>query len=149
MDEFTQTSDPSVYAIGDCSNHPSKLYQRRVRLESVQNAVDQAKTTAKSICGDPEIYDQAPWFWSDQYDVKLQIAGLNSGYDQVITRDGEQTGSTSFWYYREGKLLAVDALNFPKAYMVGKRIIEAGKSVGSDLVADPVVDIKDLMNAAK
>ncbi len=97
------------------------------------------------MMGEEVAYVAKPWFWSDQYDVKLQIAGLNTGYDQVITRPGDKEGAVSFWYYQGDTLLAVDAANDPRAYMIGKRLIEAGKSPERALVADPATPLKSLM----
>ena len=130
-DGMGRTSDPAIWAAGDCASLP---YQgRRIRLESVQNAIDQAEAVAKNILGANESYDPKPWFWSDQYDLKLQIAGLNAGYDAVHTRPGEG-GAESFWYYAGERLIAVDAMNDPRAYMVGKRLIEMGKSPAPERV---------------
>ena len=136
-----RTSDPHIWAAGDCASFP---YQGgRIRLESVGNAIDQAELVAENILGADRDYRAKPWFWSDQYDVKLQIAGLNTGYNRVITRpDG---AGLSIWYYAGARLLAVDAMNDPRAYMVGKRLIEAGRSPDPALVADPATDLKALM----
>jgi len=136
-----RTSDPRIWAAGDCASFP---YQGgRIRLESVGNAIDQAELVAENILGADRDYSAKPWFWSDQYDVKLQIAGLNTGYDRVITRpDG---AGLSIWYYAGARLLAVDAMNDPRAYMVGKRLIEAGRSPDPALVSDPATDLKALM----
>ena len=90
-------------------------------------------------------YQPMPWFWSDQYDVKLQIAGFNNGYDHVVTRPGEKGGAVSFWYYNKASLLAVDAANDPRAYMIGKRLIEAGKSPAINVIEDPKTDLKALL----
>ncbi len=90
-------------------------------------------------------YIAKPWFWSDQYDVKLQIAGLNTGYDNIVTRPGDKDGSVSFWYYQGDTLLAVDAMNEPRAYMVGKRLVEGGKSPDKAAVADPETELKALL----
>jgi 3-phenylpropionate/trans-cinnamate dioxygenase ferredoxin reductase subunit len=136
-----RTSDPSVWAAGDCASLPYK--GGRIRLESVQNAIYQAEAVAKNILGAGEDYVPHPWFWSDQYDVKLQIAGLNIGYDRVVVRDGG--AARSHWYYKGDTLLAVDAMNDPRGYMIGKRLIEAGKSPASDLVGDPEADLKPLL----
>ncbi|TMV06837.1 NAD(P)/FAD-dependent oxidoreductase [Ruegeria sediminis] len=139
-----RTSDPAIWAAGDCASFPYR--GRRIRLESVPNAIDQAELVAQNMLGAGKDYVAQPWFWSDQYDVKLQIAGLNAGYDRVVTRRGE--GQTiSFWYYRGDELLAVDAMNDPRAYMVGKRLIEAGKTADPVLVADPDADLKPLLKA--
>ena len=138
-----QTSDPNIWSAGDCASFPYK--GERIRLESVGNAIDQAEVVAENIMGASKDYVAKPWFWSDQYDCKLQIAGLNTGYDQVVTRQGEN--SVSYWYYKENQLVALDAMNDPRAYMVGKRLIEAGKSPAQDAVGNPETDLKELLKA--
>ena len=138
-----RTSDPSIFAAGDCASFPYR--GSRIRLESVPNAIDQAEVVARNMMGEDVEYVAKPWFWSDQYDVKLQIAGLNAGYDTVVTRPGDRDGSVSFWYYKGDELLAVDAANDPRAYMIGKRLIEGGKSPDRASVADTSVDLKSLM----
>ena len=138
-----RTSVEGIWAAGDCASFPYR--GERIRLESVPNAIDQAELVAENIMGAGKDYAAKPWFWSDQYDVKLQIAGLNAGYDTVVTRPGEKPGDASFWYYRGEALLAVDAANEPRSYMVGKRLIEAGKSPAKDAVADPGVELKTLL----
>jgi 3-phenylpropionate/trans-cinnamate dioxygenase ferredoxin reductase subunit len=142
-DTLGQTSDPYIWAAGDCASLPYR--GGRIRLESVQNAIDQAETVAENILGAARAYCPMPWFWSDQYDVKLQIAGLNTGYDRVITRTGEKPGAISFWYYHATTLLAVDAANDPRAYMIGKRLIAAGISPAPATIADPQTDLKGLL----
>ncbi len=137
-----RTSAPHVWAAGDCASFPYK--GGRIRLESVPNAIDQAECVAENIMGAGKDYIAKPWFWSDQYDIKLQIAGLNTGYDTVVTRKGEGD-SVSFWYYAGDTLLAVDAMNAPRDYMIGKRLIEGGKSPAPALIADPETDMKALM----
>lgn len=139
-----RTSAPDVWAAGDCASFPYK--GSRIRLESVPNAIDQAEVVAENMLGAEKDYVATPWFWSDQYDVKLQIAGLNSGYDQVVTRQGEGQ-QVSFWYYNSGRLVAVDAMNDPRAYMIAKRLIEAGKSADPAMVADPEANLKALLKA--
>jgi 3-phenylpropionate/trans-cinnamate dioxygenase ferredoxin reductase subunit len=137
------TSDPAIWAVGDCASFP---YQGgRLRLESVPNAIDMAECVAGNIMGAETEYVPKPWFWSDQYDVKLQIAGLNTGYDRIVTRKAGT--ATSFWYYRGDRLLAVDAMNDPRAYMVGKRLIEAGKTADARIVADSTADLKSLLTS--
>jgi len=111
-------------------------------LESVPNAIDQGEAAADAIMGGTEPYIAKPWFWSDQYDVKLQIAGLNTGYDRVVTRDSD--GPVSYWYYKGNQLLAVDAMNDPRSYMMGKRWIEAGKSPSPDDVENTDLELKNL-----
>ncbi len=136
------TSDPHIWAAGDCASFPHALGQ--IRLESVQNAIDQAELVAENIMGAGRDYVPMPWFWSDQYDCKLQIAGLNTGYDAIVTR-GDTGGAVSFWYYRGDDLLSVDAMNDPRAYMVGKRLIEMGRSPDKAAVADPATELKALL----
>ncbi len=136
-----RTSDPSIWAAGDCASFPYK--GNRIRLESVQNAIDQAECVAENMLGAGKDYIPQPWFWSDQYDVKLQIAGLNTGYDRIITRGSGDV--VSFWYYAGDRLLAVDAMNDARAYMIGKRLIEAGKSPDPAIIADAEADLKPLL----
>jgi len=138
-----QTSDPHIYAAGDCASTP--LNGAQVRIESVGNAIDQAQIAAVNMMGGAEAYTPKPWFWSDQFDVKLQIAGLNTGYDHVAVRG--EGASVSHWYYMGNTLLAVDAMNDPRAYMVGKRLIEAGKSPAAEMVADVSIELKTIMAA--
>jgi len=138
-----QTSNPNIFAAGDCASTP--LNGAQVRIESVGNAIDHAEIVAVNMMGGVETYTPKPWFWSDQFDVKLQIAGLNTGYDRVVVRGGG--ASVSHWYYRENTLLAVDAMNDPRAYMVGKRLIEAGKSPTAAMVGDQSIDLKTIMAA--
>lgn len=138
-----RTSIPNIWAAGDCASFPYK--GGRIRLESVPNAIDQAEVIAQNIMGADRDYSAKPWFWSDQFDVKLQIAGLNVGYDDVITRQGDKDGMVSFWYYKGDQLLAVDAMNDPRGYMIGKRIIEAGKTLPKAAAGDPATDLKPFM----
>ena len=136
-----QTSQSKIWAAGDCASFP---YQgERIRLESVPNAIDQAEVVAANMLGAQKAYHATPWFWSDQYDVKLQISGLNQGFENVVTRIGE--AGRSHWYYKAGQVLAVDAMNDPRAYMVAKRLIEVGKTADPALVADPGSDLKALL----
>jgi len=128
VNEFTQTSDPEIYAVGDCSNHPSFIYNRRIRLESVPNAMAQAKIAAKSICGEDVAYDQLPWFWSDQYDVKLQTAGLLEGYDDHQVEGDFEKQKFSVSYFKNGKLIALDAINSPAEFMKSKKRIVSAAS---------------------
>jgi len=127
VDEFGRTSDRDIVAAGDCTWHYNPLYARHVRLESVQNAVDQAKVGAATLCGKRVPYSAVPWFWSDQYDVKLQIAGLSQGFDQAVVRgDIEKSRSFAVFYLQEGRLIAVDAVNRPKEFMIGKQVLAGG-----------------------
>jgi 3-phenylpropionate/trans-cinnamate dioxygenase ferredoxin reductase subunit len=144
-DAFGRTSDPSIWAAGDCASFPWNGAQ--MRLESVGNAIDQAELVAQNMMGADLPYTPKPWFWSDQYDVKLQIAGLGAGYDRIITRPGDKPGAVSFWYYQGDQLLALDAMNDPRAYMVGKRLIDAGQTADPDAVANPGTELKSLLSA--
>jgi 3-phenylpropionate/trans-cinnamate dioxygenase ferredoxin reductase subunit len=140
VDAQGRSSDPDIFAAGDCASFPWQ--GTRTRLESVQNAIEQAEHAAAAMLGAVEHYRPVPWFWSDQYDVKLQIAGLNRGYDQVVVRPGRRPGSQSVWYYRQGALIAVDAMNDALAYAFGKKALEGGKSIAAEQAADPAVDLK-------
>jgi 3-phenylpropionate/trans-cinnamate dioxygenase ferredoxin reductase subunit len=138
---YGKTSDPHIWAAGDCAT--LDWHGQKIRLESVGNAIDQAEIIARNMLGANKIYVPKPWFWSDQFDVKLQIAGLNIGYTQIITR--KNGDAQSHWYYREETLIAVDAMNDPRSYMIGKRLIEAGKSPAPNIIADPDTDMKALL----
>jgi len=138
-----QTSNESIWAAGDCASFPWK--GKRIRLESVQNAIDQSEIVAENILGGKKNYIPSPWFWSDQYDVKLQIAGLNTGYDQIAVRNGDRANSVSHWYYKSGTLISVDAMNDPRSYMIGKRIIESGNTVSPIDIENPDYDLKKLI----
>ncbi|WP_371155474.1 NAD(P)/FAD-dependent oxidoreductase [Jannaschia sp. 2305UL9-9] len=140
VDALGQTSAAGIWAAGDCCSFPHGA--GRMRLESVPNAIEQAQAVARNILGAATPYVAKPWFWSDQYDVKLQIAGLNTGFDDVVVRAAE---ARSHWYYKGDTLLAVDAMNDPRAYMIGKRLIEAGRSPDKSAVADPDTPIKSLL----
>lgn len=147
VDEFARTSDHDIVAAGDCTNHYNPIYDRKLRLESVQNATDQAKTAANTLCGKLEAYNTLPWFWSDQYDLKLQIAGLSQGFDQVVIRGSYETGrSFAAFYFQEGKLIAVDAINRPKEFMLAKRALAEKKSADAALLADDSIDVKEAFN---
>lgn len=146
VDEFGRTSDKNILAAGDCTSHYNPIYKRQVRLESVQNAIDQATVVAKTLCGDLKPYSALPWFWSDQYDVKLQIAGLNQGYDEVVIRGDIENGrSFAAFYLRDGKLLAVDAVNRPREFMLGKRLIAGEIAVDISKLGDECVDLKEML----
>ncbi|AML50642.1 NAD(P)/FAD-dependent oxidoreductase [Falsihalocynthiibacter arcticus] len=143
-DSTGQTSDPNIWAAGDCASLPYK--GGRIRLESVPNAIDMAEVVARNMMGAQVEYVPKIWFWSDQYNVKLQIAGLNTGYDRVIVRQGETEISQSHWYYQNGTLLAVDAMNDPRAYMIGKRLIEAGRTPDPAAISDLSTNLKALLS---
>ena len=139
VDATGRTADPAIWAAGDCAAFPGP--DGLMRIESVGNAIDMAELVAENMLGAAKPYAPKPWFWSDQFDAKLQIAGLCTGYDRVVTKDID---GQSFWYFRDGRLIAVDALNAPRAYMVGKRLIEAGRPVTPEQVL-AATDLKALM----
>lgn len=145
VDGLCRTSDPAIFAAGDCASFPWR--GGRVRLESVQNAIDMAEHAAGAIHGATAPYVPVPWFWSDQYAARLQIAGLNLGYTRTVRRPGERAGAESIWYFEGARFLAVDAMNDPKAYMQGKRWLEAGVSPSPDAIADGGRDLRSLAPA--
>lgn len=143
VDEYCRTNDVHIYAAGDCTTHPSQVYQRKLWLESVQNANDQARAAAANICGRALVYDAVPWFWSDQYSIKLQMVGLNSGYDELVLRgttDGGVDASFALFYLKEGRLIAADCVARPKEFMVSKQLVKSGAEISADLLADEQVE---------
>ncbi|WP_111706423.1 NAD(P)/FAD-dependent oxidoreductase [Lutibacter citreus] len=143
VDETAKTSDVDIYAIGDCTYHFNPHYNRFIRLESVQNAVDQAKVAASAICGNEVVYNAIPWFWSDQYDVKLQMVGLSQGYNEVIQRvEEENEKCQSVWYFKDDELLAVDAVNNGKAYVLGTRFIKGKQQLDKGKLKDTKIPFK-------
>ncbi len=144
VDTHCRTTDDNIYAVGDCTSHPNSIYRRRIRLESVHNALEQAKTAAANICGETAEYSQVPWFWSDQYDLKLQIAGLSEGYDEVVVRGEPASRSFSCLYLHNGKLIACDAINAPRDFVQSKALIAARQEIAPERLADSGVQLKDL-----
>ncbi len=143
VNRYCRTSDPDVYAIGDCASHPSPRYGRRIRLESVDNAFEQAKTAAANICGREVIHDKVPWFWSDQYDLKLQIVGLAEGYDRVVLRGDPAARAFSCCYLRGSELIALDAVNHVKDFMSARKLIAECVQFDLGRLADPAVTLRD------
>jgi 3-phenylpropionate/trans-cinnamate dioxygenase ferredoxin reductase subunit len=129
VDAHLRTADPRIFAIGDCAEFPHPMAQGLLRLESVQNAVDQGKTVADAIMGDAKPYTAVPWFWSDQYDVKLQIVGLTQGYDDTVTLGDVGASLFSVLYFRDGALIGIDSVNKPSDHIAGRKLFGAGKSV--------------------
>lgn len=144
VNDQCQTNDPDIYAVGDCTSHPNSIYGRQLRLESVHNAVEQAKTAASNICGKETHYSQLPWFWSDQYDLKLQIAGLSTGYDDVVIRGNPADRSFACLYLKDGKLIAADAVNSPKEFVQSKALIAAHTVIDREQLADTEIQLKEL-----
>ncbi|MEM7361111.1 MAG: FAD-dependent oxidoreductase [Pseudomonadota bacterium] len=147
VDEYTQTADPDIYAVGDCSNHPSLIYDRQLRLESVPNAMGQARTAALSICGEQVVYDEVPWFWSDQYDVKLQTVGLCQDYDEIVVRGEPEQRKFAAFYLQQGRLIAVDAINSPAEFMISKKLVANRAQPAAEQLADAAVPIKTLLTS--
>ena len=148
VDEFCRTNDAHIVAAGDCANHFNAIYGRRMRLESVPNASEQGKTAAASLCGLTKAYKSLPWFWSDQYDLKLQIAGLSQGYDQVVVR-GDKLASRSFaaFYFKDGHLIAADCINRPQEFMLSKKIITENIVIEASRLEDESISVKELLSA--
>ncbi len=145
VNEFTQTSDEDIFAAGDCSSHPSFIYDRHLRLESVQNANDQARVAAANICGKKTSYDAVPWFWSDQYHIKLQMTGLSSGYDKVVLRgsdkfDEQLESGFALFYFKQGTMIAADCIARPKEFMVSKNLIKNAVKVSPEMLVDESVE---------
>jgi len=144
VDDRCLTSDKNIYAVGDCTSHPNEIYGRRLRLESVHNAIEQAKTAAENLCGVEAHYSQVPWFWSDQYDLKLQIAGLSEGYDEVVIRGNPADKSFACLYLKDNRLIAVDAVNAPRDFVQSKALIAAHAVLSADKLADSARSLKDI-----
>ena len=144
VDEHCRTTDPRIYAVGDCTSHPNAIYGRRVRLESVHNALEQAKTAAANACGEDLRYTQVPWFWSDQYDLKLQIAGLSEGYDDIVIRGNPDERSFSCVYLRNGRMIAIDVVNAPRDFMQAKALIASRATPVREALADASNLLKNL-----
>lgn len=143
---FGQTNDPDIVSSGDCANHPNELYQRQVRLESVHNTLDQSKSAAASICGNEKPFVSLPWFWSDQYDIKLQIAGLNNDYDQTVVRGDIENGHNFVVYYlKDGVLISADCVNRGKEFMVAKQLIAKKAKIAPVELANEEIDPKQIL----
>lgn len=145
VDGLLLTSDPNVSAIGDCAAHPNPWGLGVIRLESVQNAVDQAKCVASRLMGQPAPYDSLPWFWSHQGEAKLQIAGLAQGMDDAVMRGDPGSGRFSVFIYRAGHLIAVESVNSPGDHMVARRLLAAGRSIDREVASDLSIDLKALL----
>ncbi|MEM9336052.1 MAG: FAD-dependent oxidoreductase [Pseudomonadota bacterium] len=144
VDDHCRTSDPAIFAIGDCTRHPNAIYQDTLRLESVHNALEQAKTAAENIVGGDAHYNQVPWFWSDQYEFKLQIAGLSTAYDDVVLRGSPDDGSFSCVYLKDGRFIAIDCINAPKDFMQAKSVIAGLPCIPRETLANTALTFKDI-----
>ena len=148
VDRFALASDGTTVAIGDCANMPNPVPGsepgERIRLESVNNAIEHAKVAAYSLTGRREEYAGIPWFWSNQADLKLQIAGLCNGYDQTVLRRDEDRGKFSVLYYRQGQVIAADCVNAPLDFMAVKNALAKGQNIPADAAADPATQLKTI-----
>lgn len=149
VDRDARTSDPRVFALGDCARRPLVHYGREGRLESVHNAIEQGKIAAAAILGRPRPTEDVPWFWSDQYDLKLQIAGLSHGYDRIVVRGEPASRRFAAFYLKDGALLAVDAIGSPMEFMASRQLIARGARPDPDALADPGVSMKDIVGAGR
>lgn len=145
VDEHCRTADPDVYAAGDCTNHPNPLLNRRLRLESVPNAMEQARVAAANMLGGDKVYAAIPWFWSDQYELKLQMVGFSTDADQEVLRGDPATNEFARFYLADGVLIAADAVNSPKEFMACRQLVAKHVPVDAAKLADPAVDIKTLL----
>ena len=143
VDERCATGDSAIFAAGDCTNHPNKLLDRRLRLESVPNAMEQSRVAASNLTGGDKKYASIPWFWSDQYDLKLQMVGFSSDADESITRGAPETHEFAMFHYRGGKIIAAEAVNSPREFLVAKQLI--GKFIDPNTLSNPEVDLKSLI----
>jgi 3-phenylpropionate/trans-cinnamate dioxygenase ferredoxin reductase subunit len=149
VDEFMRTTDPAIFAIGDCAEHPNVFAGGRARLESVQNAVDQARCVARVIMGQPEPYRDVPWFWTDQFAMRFQMAGLSGGHDQSALRGSIEARKFSVFYFQRGRLLAVDSVNRPGDHITARKMLAAGTPLTPEQAADEMVDLKQLTAAQR
>jgi len=133
-------------AIGDCTRHRNLFFEKMQRLESVANAVDQARTAAATLMGEEKPYDSVPWFWSNQYDVRLQMVGLSQNHDQRVVRGTPEDKGFAVFYLREGCVIAVDAVNLPLAFLVGKTLVQQRRTINPELIEDPDTELKSLVN---
>ena len=149
VDEHAQTSDPHIYAAGDCTNHPNALLGRRLRLESVPNALEQSRVAAANMAGKTKTYASVPWFWSDQYELKLKMVGLSEGFERLVLRGDPATDSFSAFYLQGDKVLAADTVNRPQDFIAAKRLVAEGIAVTDAQLADDSRPLKELLPAAQ
>lgn len=147
VDEFTRTSDSDILAAGDCTQHPSAFFTRRLRLESVQNALEQGRAAAATLAGKPAPYNAVPWFWSDQYELKLQMVGLSAGHDQCVLRGDPAGRAFVAFYLKDGRLIAADAISRPAEFMLAKKLVAARVILDAAALADESVPLKSLLPA--
>ncbi len=144
VDDYLQSTNENIFAIGDCAAFPCVFASARVRLESVQNAADQAQCVAATLAGRRSSYRALPWFWTDQFDIKLQMAGISQGHDRIVTRGSLESRKLSAFYFIEGRLIAVDSINRPLDHMMARKLIAAGTRLTPEQAADEGLDLKNL-----
>jgi len=149
VNKYGQTSDKNIYSSGDCANHPSQIFKRRLRLESVQNAIEQSKIVATSIIGKKIEYNEVPWFWSNQYNIKLQIAGISSSTYKTIVRGNLSEEKFAVYYLHNNKLKAIETINYQKSFMLGKKLIRSQHFISDDLIKNELIDIRDWIKEIK
>lgn len=149
VDEYAQTSDPHIYAAGDCTNHPNPLLGRRLRLESVPNALEQSRVAAANMAGKAKTYASVPWFWSDQYELKLKMVGLSEGFERLVLRGDPASDSFSAFYLKGDRVLAADTVNRPQDFIAAKRLVAEGIAVTDAQLADDGKPLKELLPAAQ
>ena len=145
VNEFGQTNFKNIYACGDCTNHPNKILNKNLRLESVHNAMEQAKTVASSLMNNPMEYNQVPWFWSDQYDHKLQIVGLSGDHDMVTMRGDTNDAKFMLFYTKDEELIAVDAINNPKEFLISRKLVANKVKIKPKVISDLNTNLNDLI----
>ena len=145
VDEYSRTADPDIYAAGDCANHPNEFYGRRLRLESVQNAMEQGRVVVAALMGKPQVYNVVPWFWSDQYDLKLQMVGLSAGFDRMVLRGDLNGRAFAAFYLKDGRLIAADTVSRPQDFMFAKKLVGLRAVVDPQQLADETVSLKSLL----
>lgn len=143
VDDHCQTSNPDIYAAGDCTNHPNALLDRRLRLESVPNAMDQARTSASNMLGGDKSYAAIPWFWSDQYELKLQMVGFSADGNREVMRGDMASNQFAVFYLKDNTVVAADTVNSPKEFMLCKQLV--GKEADTAVLADSTSDLKSLL----
>ncbi|HWY23385.1 MAG TPA: oxidoreductase C-terminal domain-containing protein, partial [Nevskia sp.] len=137
-----------IYAAGDCANHPNAFFDCRLRLESVQNAMEHGRTVAANLLGKNAIYNVVPWFWSDQYDLKLQMVGLSKGFDQMVVRGDFSGRAFAAFYLKDGRMIAADTVGRPQDFMFAKKLVAMRAMVDAAQLADEAVPLKNLVPAA-
>jgi 3-phenylpropionate/trans-cinnamate dioxygenase ferredoxin reductase subunit len=145
VNEFGQTNHDNIFACGDCTNHPNKLLNKKIRLESVHNAMEQSKAVASSLVNEPTEYNQIPWFWSDQYDHKLQIVGLSGEHDKVTLRGDMSDSKFMLFYTKNEELVAVDAVNNSKEFLISRKLVANKVKIKAEEISNPDTNLNDLI----